>query len=259
MSSAFIALIGLIVSSLVMIVTWRKAVKVDNFGIVDVVWSAGFMLLPVIYAGCSRGWMPRRILITAMFFMWSFRLTYHLYRRVIGHEEDSRYQQLRKEWAPNIHQKFFFFFQAQALVLWALSLPAFMINQNENPVFSFFEIAGTLLWALSVLGEALADRELAQFKKNPAHRGQTCQAGLWYYSRHPNYFFEFMIWVGYFIFALGSPYGIFTALCPAFMLYLLLKVTGIPMAEAQSLQSRGDEYREYQRTTSVFVPWFKRK
>ena len=78
--------------------------------------------------------------------------------------------------------------------------------------------------------------------------------GLWRYSRHPNYFFEWLVWIAYAMFALASPWGWISLACPAVMLYFLLRVTGIPATEAQALKSRGDDYREYQRTTSAFVP-----
>src|SRR5262249_44045583 len=100
------------------------------------------------------------------------------------------------------------------------------------------------------------DLQLEKFKKDPANKGQTCQVGLWNYSRHPNYFFEWLIWVSYFLFACGSSHGIYSIICPAIMLYLLFKVTGIPATEAQALKSRGDQYRDYQKRVSVFVPWF---
>ena len=100
--------------------------------------------------------------------------------------------------------------------------------------------------------------QLKQFKANPANKGRVCQAGLWNFSRHPNYFFEWLVWVAFFLFALGSPWGWVTIYCPALMLFFLLKVTGIPMTEELAVKTKGDAYREYQRTTSVFVPWFKK-
>jgi steroid 5-alpha reductase family enzyme len=99
---------------------------------------------------------------------------------------------------------------------------------------------------------------LHRFKANPANRGRTCQAGLWRYSRHPNYFFEWVVWVGFFVFALGSPWGWTAVASPIVMLYILLFVTGVPAAEAASLRSRGDEFRAYQHTTSTFVPWLRK-
>jgi steroid 5-alpha reductase family enzyme len=130
---------------------------------------------------------------------------------------------------------------------------------NDDASLHPLEIAGAVLWLLALSGEALADAQLGAFKRNAKNRGRVCNVGLWRYSRHPNYFFEWMIWVAYFVFALGSPHGWIAIIGPASILYLLLRVTGIPMTEEQSLRSRGDAYREYQRTTSAFVPLPRRK
>ena len=63
---------------------------------------------------------------------------------------------------------------------------------------------------------------------------------------------------GFFLAALGSPYGWISIACPLLMLYFLLRVTGIPLTEEFAVRSKGDAYREYQRATSAFVPWFRR-
>ena len=115
---------------------------------------------------------------------------------------------------------------------------------------------GAVLWLLAVSGEALADAQLAAFQRDPANRGQVCDTGLWRTSRHPNYFFEWLTWVAYALFALASPWGWLGLIGPACILWLLLRVTGLPTTEAQSLRSRGDAYRRYQARTSAFVPWF---
>ena len=93
---------------------------------------------------------------------------------------------------------------------------------------------------------------------DPANKGKVCQLGLWNYSRHPNFFFEWLMWVAYFIFALSSPYGWWAVIAPAFMLFLLIKVTGIPLMEQRALANKGDAFREYMRTTSFFIPLPKR-
>ena len=105
----------------------------------------------------------------------------------------------------------------------------------------------------------LADRQLVRFKRRPESRGKTCREGWWRYSRHPNYFFEWLHWWSYVALAAGSSYWWVTLLAPAAMLHFLLNVTGIPPTEAQALASRGEDYRQYQRTTSVFIPWFPKK
>ncbi|MBC7864198.1 MAG: DUF1295 domain-containing protein [Bacteroidia bacterium] len=116
-----------------------------------------------------------------------------------------------------------------------------------------------VLWFLCICGEGLSDLQLKLFKKDPANKGKVCQKGLWNYSRHPNYFFQLMIWVSVLIFALGSKYGWIAVVCPLSIGYLIFKVTGIPMTEEQALRSKGEAYKEYQRTTSAFIPWFKKK
>jgi steroid 5-alpha reductase family enzyme len=149
------------------------------------------------------------------------------------------------------------FFQMQAISNVLLAIPFFISMMNTKAELSPLEYGGAILWAISVIGEATADQQLANFKKNAANKGKVCDAGLWNYSRHPNYFFEWLMWVSYFVFALGSPYGYIAVISPGIILYLLLKVTGIPTTEKQSLKTKGEAFKKYQASTSVFVPWFK--
>ena len=125
--------------------------------------------------------------------------------------------------------------------------------------FDLGDAVGLLIWTISVLGESIADAQLARFRSNPANRGKTCRIGLWNYSRHPNYFFEWLHWWSYVAIAWSAPYGWTTLLAPALMWFFLFKVTGIPATEAQAVISRGDDYKLYQQTTSVFVPWFPKR
>ncbi|MCW5547441.1 MAG: DUF1295 domain-containing protein [Opitutaceae bacterium] len=235
--------------------------RIDNYGIVDIAWSYAFGLLAVFYALAAAGWPVRRALIAALALVWSLRLGTHLYVRVMGHHpvEDGRYLALRQRWAANFAWEMFKFFQMQAVSVVLLGA-AFLVT-SLNPVARLhpLEIAGALLWLLALSGEAVADRQLAAFKRDPANRGRVCDRGLWRYSRHPNYFFEWMVWVAFFVFALGSPWGWVAIIGPASILWLLLRVTGIPMNEEQNLRSRGDAYRRYQQTTSAFVPWFPKR
>ncbi len=235
--------------------------RIDNYGIVDIAWSYAFAALALAYALLAPGWPVRRGLIATMATLWSLRLGTHLYRRVMGHHpvEDGRYVQLRKDWAANFAPKMFGFFQLQAASVVLLGGAFFIVSLNPTPQFHPLEIAGAALWLLALAGETLADRQLAAFKHDPARKGQVCAVGLWHYSRHPNYFFEWLIWVAYFVFALASPHGWIAVIGPASILFLLLRVTGIPLTEEQSLRSKGDAYRRYQQTTSAFVPWWPKK
>ena len=233
----------------------------DNYGIVDIAWSYAFGALAAFYALAGPGWPVRRALVAALAVMWIARLGTHLCIRVLSHHpvEDGRYVQLRKDWAANFASKMFGFFQIQAASVVLLGVPFLVASLNPTPALHPLEIAGAALWLVALTGEALADAQLAAFKRDAANQGGVCDTGLWRYSRHPNYFFEWLIWVAYFVFALASPWGVLALIGPASILYLLLRVTGIPMTEEQSLRSRGDAYRRYQQTTSAFVPWFPKQ
>jgi steroid 5-alpha reductase family enzyme len=231
--------------------------RLDNYGIVDVAWAYAFAALAGFYALAGAGWPVRRALIATLAILWSLRLGTHLWVRVARHHptEDARYGQLRRDWAGNFVRKMFGFFQLQAVSVVLLGVAFLAAAQNPTPGLHPLEIAGVAVWLIALGGEALADAQLAAFKRDPARRGQVCTVGLWRFSRHPNYFFEWLVWVAFFVFALASPWGWVAIVGPAGILYLLLRVTGIPLTEEQSLRSKGEAYRRYQDTTSAFVPW----
>jgi steroid 5-alpha reductase family enzyme len=255
-----LAAFGAVIVAAMMLVLWAIHLLIRNAAIVDVGWAAGLAALGIFYAAAGPGYGPRRWMIAAMAGIWGLRLATHLLlSRVIGKPEEGRYVQLRKEWKNNIALRFLFFFEFQALLDVGLSLPFLLACLDTHGPLGVLEYAGSAIWVIGMAGEAIADQQLENFKKNPATKGKTCRAGLWNYSRHPNYFFEWMIWMGYAIFALASPWGWLGLLSPALILYFLLGLTGIPATEAQALRSRGEEYRAYQRTTSAFIPWFPKK
>jgi steroid 5-alpha reductase family enzyme len=251
---------GALIVGVMMLALWVVHLLIRNAAVVDVGWAAGLGLLAAYYAYAGLGYATRRYAIAAMAGVWSFRLAaYLLFARVIGHPEEGRYVQLRAEWKTYLPLRFLLFFEFQALLDLLLSLPFLLVCLDTRVPLGLFEKFGAALWLVGIVGEGLADAQLDAFKKNPANKGKTCRAGLWSYSRHPNYFFEWVIWVGYAVFALGSPWGWLGLLSPALILYFLLRLTGIPATEAQALRSRGEEYRAYQRSTSAFVPWFPKK
>lgn len=251
---------GWIVAFAVMALLWAWHLRLKNAAMVDAGWTALVGGLSVFYALRVVDGMPgRRLAVAAMLGSWGARLTVMLlYDRVFGRPEDGRYANLRLRRGSHANTWFFWFFQAQALAAIFFSMPALVAVLNPSDEFSAVEFVAAALWVIGFAGESTADRQLLHFRLDPQNRGRTCQLGLWRYSRHPNYFFEFVMWVAYALFASATPFGWIAFACPAVMLFLLLKVTGIPATEAQALRTRGDEYREYQRTTSVFVPWPRR-
>jgi steroid 5-alpha reductase family enzyme len=258
MSLIPLLLIGLAIAASYFLGTWLISVRIKNYGLLDAAWSYGVAVLAPLYALLGPGDPMRKWFITAVGVAWSVRLGTYILRRVLSHHpvEDARYQTLRARWPGS--GMFLLFFQLQAVLVVIFSLPFLLVAFNTSPGLRMFEVIGLIISLGSLVGEATADAQMKAFKANPSHAGKVCQSGLWRYSRHPNYFFEFMIWVGFCIAALGSPWGWITVVCPLLMLHFLWNVTGIKLSEAYSLKSRGDAYREYQRTTSAFVPWFRK-
>jgi steroid 5-alpha reductase family enzyme len=255
-----LALTGAAIVMAMMFVLWLIHLLIRNAAIVDVGWAAGLGILALYYAVAGPGYPPRKWAIAWMAGFWGLRLAaFLLFARVIGRPEDGRYIQLRKEWKNNLALRFLFFFEFQALLDVVLSTPFLIACLNTHAPLGLLEKIGAGIWLVSIFGEAVADQQLNTFKKNPENKGKTYRAGLWKYSRHPNYFFEWMMWLGYAVFALASPWGWIGLISPALILYFFLGATGIPATEAQALRSRGREYQAYQRTTSTFVPWLPKK
>ena len=248
---------GWMLAATAMALLWAWQRRLQNAGVIDVGWTALVASLAILDAWIGNGWEYRRAAAGFMMGSWGLRLAvYLLYDRVLDRPEDGRYADMRRIWGNDAPRRFFWFFQTQALIAVAFSLPAFLASANPEPGFAGVELVAAGLWAVAFAGESTADRQLLRFKSNEANRGRTCRNGLWKLSRHPNYFFEWLIWIAFALFASGSPWGWTAVACPAAVLHFLFKATGIPLNEAQALRTRGDEYRDYQRETSVFVPWF---
>ncbi len=236
-------------------IIWIIHLVLNNAGVVDVGWGLGFTLIALIYILRGEGFNARNMLMFIMVALWGTRIVFFLIKRIVfeGYE-DKRYAHLRNKWGSNAAFKFLWFFEAQALMQILISIPILLISLNPNPAVTWIEILGFVIWMGALYGEALTDEQLQKFKMNPANKGKVCEAGLWKYSRHPNYFFEVLCWFGLFVFGLSSPYGWLGVIAPGIMLYLVLFVTGIPLTEELSLKHRGKDYEEYQKKTSSFIP-----
>jgi steroid 5-alpha reductase family enzyme len=235
---------------------WAVQLRTRSATIVDAGWAASLVAIPVLYAALGGGEPEHRLLVAAMAALAFGRLTAHVLRRV-GREEDPRYRELRARWRERggEQSRFFAFFQAQAFLAALLSLPFLVASFNPHEGLEPLELAGVAVWAAGFLLEARADRELARFRADEGNRGRVLDTGLWRYSRHPNYFGQWLTWCGYALVALAAPYGWVGLFSPILMLLAIVFVTGIPPTERAALASRGEAYRAYQRRTSAFVPW----
>lgn len=247
--------IALLASSGVMLVLWFVQRRTGNAGIVDVAWAALVGLQAIYFAAWPAGIPWLRGLVGVMFAGWSLRLAVYLYHRVVAHPEEGRYAELRRRWGAGASRQFLIFYQQQALAAWVFATPALAIARSATPPAEWQVLLAVAVWAVGIFGVSLADWQLARFKRRAESHGRTCREGLWRYSRHPNYFFEWLHWNSYILLATASSLWWSPVLVSVGLLYLLLFVTGIPPTEAQAVAARGDDYRDYQRTTSRFIPW----
>jgi steroid 5-alpha reductase family enzyme len=256
----FLVMIGYGSMVIFMFVLWCVQLFFRNASIADVGYCAGLIGVVSWYANYASGETERKLLTIFMVCVYAGRLgLFLLFDRVIGKAEDSRYRELRRRWTEGEQVKMFGYFQLQSAAVAAFSLPFLVVIQNPRPPFSLVELAGLLLWILAVSGEAVADRQLSRFRARPWNRDRVCREGLWQYSRHPNYFFEWVHWWSYVVMAIGAPGWPLTFIGPVGMGWALLRVSGIPLAEQQALKTRGAEYRRYQQTTNAFVPWIPKR
>ena len=161
-----------------------------------------------------------------------------------------------KSRTPSNQRNFLLFFLAQALFVVVFSLPFWVAAHNPVANWTLWTTSAVLVWLVSVVGESTADRQLSAHRNNPTNKGKTCRSGLWRYSRHPNYFFEWLFWVGLAVLGL-SGFDWRTALvlvAPVSIYWLLVHVSGIPPLERHMVESRGEAFRAYQRRVSAFFP-----
>jgi steroid 5-alpha reductase family enzyme len=241
---------------------WTFLRKGGDGGWADVVWTfatgaAGLAYAVVPTVRFTPG--PRAAMVAMLFAGWSLRLGVHLWRRTTGAAHaDARYAELRRQWGPTFARRMFVFLQTQALASALLTLVLLAAARNPAPFPAWSDFAGMALLAAAVVGEGAADAQLAHYKADPAHKGGICDAGLWSWSRHPNYFFEWLGWLAYAVIAIGPagvrPLAWAALLGPAFMFLLLRFVSGVPPTEAAMAKTRGAAFAQYQARVSAFFP-----
>jgi steroid 5-alpha reductase family enzyme len=264
----FEALAAIAVSlSILMAFAWVVQQRSGNSGWVDTIWTfavglvgAGSALWPA--GGAAPN--ARQWLVAALVAVWSLRLGSHIAIRTSDITDDPRYAAFAKEWGVNSARRMFVFLQNQALGSIPLVFAIFVAARFPVDALRWQDGLGALILFTGIAGEALADAQLKRFRADPANKGRVCDSGLWRWSRHPNYFFEWFCWLAYPVIALSLdypfaypfayPWGLATLLAPVFMYWILVYVTGIPPLEEQMLRSRGERYRAYQLRTSKFFP-----
>ncbi len=233
---------------------WLIQLKRGNAGIVDGIWAWALGLLAVGFAWAGSSSAATREVLALMGLAWGARLGTYLWRRNWSSPEDWRYAKFRAEWGAQAQFKMFWFLQFQNVFTLALACSAFLpaaYREGSAPTWALALAVG--IWLVAAVGEAVADAQLRTFKADPRNRGQVCDVGLWQHSRHPNYFFECVHWLAYVPLAWGSPLWVWTLIAPVVMWVLILKISGVPMMEAE-MANRKAGYAEYMRRTNRLIP-----
>jgi steroid 5-alpha reductase family enzyme len=254
--------------SLVMSLAWVIEQRTGNSGWIDTVWTFGVgavgvasALVPLGADGAAN--LPRRWLVAVAIAAWALRLGVHIASRTSGITDDPRYATLRAGFGEQAPVQMWLLVQKQAVVSVPLGLAIFLAAHNPAAALRLQDYLAILVFAVAIGGEALADRELRAFRQMSSGHGGICELGLWRWSRHPNYFFEWLGWIGYPLiavdFAGGYPWGWFAFGAPGCMYWLLVHVSGIPPLEEHMLRTRGAAFRAYQARTSAFFLWPPRR
>ncbi|TCL68401.1 DUF1295 domain-containing protein [Rhizobium sp. BK251] len=262
MTLATLLILLAVAISVTMAFAWSVAIRTGSSGWIDVVWSfgvgAGGVIGSLAPLGTGGDISPRRFLVAAIIGIWSLRLGLHIAARTHGGGDDPRYRQLREEWGESYRGRLFWFLQIQAAVAFILILCLLTAAHRPAPALDLGDLAGLIIFVLAVVGEAAADRQLSRFGARPENRGEVCDVGLWHFSRHPNYFFEWLVWVAIAAIAVdfggAYPWGWLALAGPLLMYWLLVHISGIPPLEAHMLRSRGERFRIYQQRVNAFWP-----
>ena len=235
---------------------WGLYRILKNPSVVDASWSIGLMVSGLMYLSASVITL-RSNLISGLLVLWALRLSGFLwYTRVRNGHIDKRYMALSDGWKISQSLGFFLNFQLQGALIFIISFIFYWIGLSAYSNLDAMDWVAVIVIIVGILGETLADLQLYRFKKN--YPGQVCNKGLWKYSRHPNYFFDWCTWLGFALFALPSRYGILSFISLMALYIIFTQITG-PLTERGSIQSRGQKYLDYQKQTSMFFPWFNNK
>lgn len=247
---------------------WSSTLRTRNVNVVDVGWGLGFVLVAWLTWIFSRvfhretvpefGSMAYSSLLLGMVSLWGLRLSGYLAWRSWGKAEDYRYAAMREHWGNRFQlRSLFTVFSLQAVLIWFISLSLQMGIPGSSSSGVVLAI-GVLMWAIGWLFEAVGDWQLLRFKADMKNKGKVMNRGLWRWTRHPNYFGDFLVWWGIYLVAAQPDSWWWTISGPALMSFLLLRVSGVSLLES-SLKDRLEGYREYVQGTSSFFPWPPKK
>lgn len=251
--SSFLLMLGFV------LLIWILYYYTNNPSIIDPCWSIGIFICSSSYIINLENWQNislKTCIAWILLFLWAMRLSGYLwFTRIAKNHHDPRYETISKDWKISKSLGFLLNYLFQGALMMAVALPFIFIANSRYHTLFIIDYFAIILIPLAIIGEAVADWQLYQFKKH--YPKMVCNVGLWNYSRHPNYFFELIIWFGFSLLGSSSQYGYLSMLSPSLLLCIFLFITG-PITEKLSLKSRGAAFEYYRQTTSFIIPWFKK-
>ncbi len=245
--------------SLAMVRAWTMWRRTRNGGWIDVTWTHAVGICGGLAAIAPLPGTPSSLrdgVVAAAALSWALRLGGHLDGRTRARPNDPRYAALVAGWGAQAEARMFRFCQLQALFALPLVASIALAAHNRAGPIGLQDIVALAVLAVGIAGASAADRQLERYVVG--RRGGICDTGLWRHSRHPNYFFEWLGWCAWPIFAIevtgAAPLGWLALTAPAVMYVLLVYVSGIPPLEAHMLRTRGEAWRAYAARTRAFWP-----
>lgn len=241
-------------TGMLMFLLWLASVALRDVSIVDVFWGLGFVIIAVATFFLTGEVTSRKLLLLALTAAWGLRLSIYLGLRKFGAPEDHRYRAMREKIGPRFWiVSLLLVFGLQGIIMNVVALPL-LVGQLDDSPLNWLSAVGCAVWSIGFVFETVGDWQLARFKADPRNQGQVLDRGLWRYTRHPNYFGDFMVWWGIYLASLGAGFAWWTIIGPMLMSFLLLRVSGVTLLESALRQRKGG-YADYAARTSSFFPW----
>ena len=191
------------------------------------------------------------LLLGSMVIIWATRLSLFLFLRVKKSGEDVRFKKIKHSFSW-----FLMTFMLQGLWVFMCVFPALIVLSSFNSGLNNYAIVGSAIWLFGFIFEIVADYQKSYFNK--FNKGKFISSGLWSMSRHPNYFGEFMLWLGITIASIGyiDNYKYIVFLTPIFVYLLLTRVSGVNLLEeiGDKRWSNNKDYKDYKKNTPIFFP-----
>ncbi len=245
---------GLIAILVLMLILWLCSLVLENVSIVDLFWGPAIALAGVVYWFATDDTSARANLVVGLALLWALRLGLFLYSRNSGKPEDRRYRDMRARNDPGFRFKsLYLVFGLQAILAWIVGLPLYgAIASSSVAPLGILDGLALLVFAFGLIWESVADQQLANFLRTRENASAVMDQGVWRYSRHPNYFGEFCLWWGLWLFAVAAG-AAWTIVGPLVLSVFLFKVSGVALLE-KDIGERRPEYQAYIDRTAAFFP-----